>query len=85
MGIGIETKSTEITNRPGVASSIGSGGPVRGVQSSAEVNIDPGPAATLSLTGTVKIQTAEGPGGQTSTTFQTPEPTTPFKRIDLNA
>lgn len=85
MGIGIETKSTENTRRAGVASSVGSGGPVRGMQSSAEVNIDPGPAAILSLSGTVRVQTAEGPGGQTSITFQTPKISRPLDRIDLNA
>lgn len=85
--IGIDTDSG-IIDRAGVQSSLGSTGPARGIQSSSETSVkkvDPGPSYILEISGAVTVTTGIGAGGETSTTFQTPEPTTPLKRIDLNA
>lgn len=87
MGIGIETGSTANTHRPGVEGSFGSTGKVRGTQGDAKIAVqpNPGPAATFNRSGEIKFQTAEGPGGEILVTVQTPPPTTPLSRIDLNA
>ena len=85
MGISSIEASPGLTSRPGVESSIGSEGPVRGIQSSAKVNIDPSSTSRLDLSGSVTVRTGHGAGGDTYTKFGTPKPSTPLSRVDLNA
>jgi hypothetical protein len=78
--------SHAIQKEPGVQGSMGSTGPARGINGGIQVEVKKkdteSPAVRFDPTsGTIRFQTGEGAGGETSATAKTPEPVTPLKTM----